>query len=589
MSRASQSFHNISLRLLLSIATLLVFSTGVVAQDDESKSASPRTGAISGRVINDDGQPLSHAAIFLGAPIDPLQGRTATTDDGGNFQVIGLDALVFTLSASAPGYVMPPRDPESLPTYYRIGDSVTIVLNKGGVITGSVTSATGEPLVQVAVRATMIRDASGKPPSLSRFAIDKPTDDRGVYRIYGLQAGTYLVSAGGRGIGYSTNAYDSDAPTYAPSSTRDTAAEITIRSGEESTADIRYRGEPGHAVSGVVSGTIAVNSSANISLTQIVNGVPLSSANSFQTFNRKGFVFYGIADGEYDLIAQSGTGLGESVGSEPRHITVKGADVTGLELVVGELASIRGRLVLEQSTAAECKNKRQPLLSETALMARRSDKNTPKDQLAFPNFFAQSTPGKSGEFALRNLAAGQFKLSVRFFAKYWYLRSIVREIPGPPPPRTGLTNRQTDLARNGINLKFGERLSGVTITLAAGAASLRGLVKLADGVSVPARFYLHLVPAEKENADDVLRFFMAAVRADGTFAINNLPPGRYWLLARQAADSEPQSDATLRVAEEANTRLTIRRAAEAAKNEVEFKPCQNVVDYQLPFRSPVKN
>jgi hypothetical protein len=342
-------------------------------------------------------------------------------------------------------------------------------------------------------------------------------------------------------------------------------------------------------VSGFVSGPIALNSSANISLTQIVNGVPLSSANSFQTFNRTGFVFYGVADGDYDLVAQSGTGLGESVGSEPRHIAVKGADVTGLELVVRELASIRGRLVLEQSPAPECKNKRQPLLTETVVVTRRSEKNTPKDQLAFPNFFAQGAPDKSGEFALRNLAPGQFKLSIRFFAKYWYLRSIVREIPGAAPPRTGVTNRQTDLARSGINLKFGERISGVTITLAAGAASLRGVVKLADGASVQPRFYLHLIPAEKENLDDVLRFSMTAVQADGTFAINNLPPGRYWMLARQAADSEPQSDATLRAVEEANTRLTIRRAAEAAKNEVELKPCQNLVDYQLPFPSSVKD
>jgi hypothetical protein len=589
MSRPSQSFPDISLRLLLSVATLLVFSNCVFAQEDESKNAAPRTGAISGRVVNENGQPLSHAAIFVGAPMDPLRARTTATDEGGNFQVSGLDALIYTLNASAPGYVMPPREPEALPTYYRIGDSVTIAMSKGGVITGTVTSATGEPLVQAGVRAIMIRDANGKPPNLNRFGIDRPTDDRGVYRIYGLAAGTYLVSAGGRGIGYSTNAYDSDSPTYAPSSTRDTAAEITVRGGEESTVDIRYRGEPGHAVSGIVSGPVAPNSSVNISLTQIVNGVPLSSANSFQTFNRKGFVFYGIADGDYDLIAQSGIGLGESVASEARHITVKGADVTGIELVVRELASIRGRVVLEQSIAPECKNKRQPLLSETVLVTRRSEKNTPKDQLAFPNFFAQSAPDKSGEFALRNLAPGQFKLSVRFFARYWYLRSIVREVPGAAPPRTGVTNRQTDLARNGINLKFGERISGVTVTLAAGAASLRGVVKLADGVSVPAGFYLHLVPAEKENADDVLRFFVVPVQADGTFAVNNLPPGRYWMLARQAADSEPQSDATLRASDEANTRLTIRRAAEALKNEVEFKPCQNVVDYQLPFRSSVKN
>ena len=116
------------------------------------------------------------------------------------------------------------------------------------------------------------------------------------------------------------------------------------------------------------------------------------------------------------------------------------------------------------------------------------------------------------------------------------------------------------------------------------AASLRGAVKQPEEESLPARLYLRLVPAEKENAEDVLRFFTTPVQADGTFAFNNLPPGRYWILARQAADTDPQSDAALRAFEEGDTRLNIRRAAEAARNEVEFKPCQNVIDYRLAFK-----
>jgi hypothetical protein len=590
MSRASQSLSNISLRSLLSIATLLALSTGVASQEDESKNAQPRTGAISGRVVNENGQPLAHATIYVSATMDRLQTRISATDDGGNFQVDGLDPLIYTVSASAPSYIMMPRDPESLPTYYRLGDSATISLIKGGVITGTVTSPTGAPLVQAGVRAIMLRDANGKRPGPGRYPIDRTTDDRGVFRIYGLPTGTYIVSAGGRGnYGFTNNAYDTDAPTYAPSSTRDTATEINVRAGEENTVDIRYRGDPGHAVSGVVSGPIEPNSVANLSLTQIVNGVPLVSANSFQNFNRKGFAFYGVADGDYDLIAQSVLGTGETIGSEPRRITVKGADVTGLELVVRELASIRGRLALESSTATECKNKRQPLLSETVLMTRRSEKSTAKDQMAFQNVFAQAVPDKSGDFALRNLAPGQFRLNVRFFAKYWYLRSIARDNPGTTPPKTGLSNRQTDIARSGVNLKFGERIGGVTITLAAGAASLRGIVKPVEGESVPAKLFLHLVPAEKESAEDVLRFFTTAVAADGTFALNNLPPGRYWALARQAVDAEPQFDAALRTSEEADMRLKIRRAAEAAKTELEFKPCQNVIDYKVQFRSSVKD
>ena len=591
MISRNQNLHDPLFRLLAGILTFFTLAVVGVAQDDESRNSTARTGAISGRVVNDSGQPIPHATIYLGAPMNPMQGRTTITDDGGNFQITGLDAFIYTVSASAPTYFITPRDAEALPSYYRLGDSVTINLIKGGVITGTVSSSTGEPVVQASVRAIMVRDANGKPPGPGRFAIDRQTDDRGFYRIYGLPTGTYIVAAGGRSTyGYANNAYDSDVPTYAPSSTRDAAVAVAIQAGDEATVDIRYRGESGHAVSGVVSGAIAENSNTNITLAQVVNGVPLYNSVSFQPFNRKGFAFYGVADGDYDLVAQSYFGRGETLASEPRRITVKGADVSGLELVVRELASIRGRLVLEQATAAECKNKRQPLLLETVMVARRNEQDPSKDQLALPNFFAQSIPNASGDFALNNLSPGQFRLNTRFFAKYWYLRSMLREPPGATTSKSAPVNRQTDIARSGISLKFGERVSGVTVTLAAGAASLRGAVNPAQGGTLPANLYVHLVPAEREKADDVLRFFMTAVLANGAFGFNNLPPGRYWALARQPADSEPHSDAKLRAFEESETRTKIRRAAEIAKSEVEFKPCQNIIDYQLPFKvSLLKN
>lgn len=220
MSIAKQNLNPILLSLVGCCALLLALSLDVAAQVrvDESKSVAPRTGALSGQVLDENGQPLTHATIYITAPATLPQPRIALTDDAGNFQVNGLDALVYNVGASAPSYVTTPREPDTLPTYYRIGDSVTISLLKGGVITGTVTSAMGEPVVQTGVRAILIRDANGKPPTGPRFPSERSTDDRGVYRIYGLTPGTYLVAAGGRGYGYSMNAYDTDAPTYAPSS-----------------------------------------------------------------------------------------------------------------------------------------------------------------------------------------------------------------------------------------------------------------------------------------------------------------------------------------------------------------------------------
>jgi hypothetical protein len=106
-------------------------------------------------------------------------------------------------------------------------------------------------------------------------------------------------------------------------------------------------------------------------------------------------------------------------------------------------------------------------------------------------------------------------------------------------------------------------------------------------LALPQRAYLHLVPAEREKADDVLRFFVTPVNDDRSFAVTNLPPGRYWLLIRNAGKPDSQSLTELRSPEEAEMRANLRREAEAAKVEVELKPCQNLDGYQLkPTKEP---
>ena len=147
------------------------------------------------------------------------------------------------------------------------GDSVTLVLIKGGVITGTVTNSKGDPVVAIAIRVEMVTDESGRrAPAIS---YESMTDDRGVYRVYGLPSGTYIVAADG-GANYSptgVNAFAIDTPTYAPSSSREAADKISVRVGEEtSNVDIRYRGERGSTISGIVSGTRTGDRGFSVSL-----------------------------------------------------------------------------------------------------------------------------------------------------------------------------------------------------------------------------------------------------------------------------------------------------------------------------------
>src|SRR4030095_10196519 len=143
------------------------------------------------------------------------------------------------------------------------------------------------------------------PPSMG-FR-ERATDDRGVYRFYGLSPGSYLVWAAKPRIGLlAPTAYDNDTPTYSPSSTRDTASEVVVRDGEEITADIQYRAEPGHAISGKVVGVLESQTQfslgASINLIDVRDRSSLvgTSANSNDNFS---FAIYGVADGEYELSA----------------------------------------------------------------------------------------------------------------------------------------------------------------------------------------------------------------------------------------------------------------------------------------------
>jgi hypothetical protein len=118
-----------------------------------------------------------------------------STDEDGNFKFTGLAPCVYSVSASsAKGYVPSPVPISERQDsgYHRIGANLTITMIKGGAITGRVTNAMGESLIGVQVNAAMARGAEGNPDRGGSGRM-KFTDDRGVYRIYGLSPGTYVV------------------------------------------------------------------------------------------------------------------------------------------------------------------------------------------------------------------------------------------------------------------------------------------------------------------------------------------------------------------------------------------------------------
>ena len=574
-------------RIINLLAWTLVISATVCGQQQATQPEENRSGTISGRVVNESGQPMAGATVYIRPAGGVLANRSATTNLEGNFQVKGLDPALYYLNASSPAYTSALPDPDLPVPTYRVGDSVRLELVRGGVITGTVTNAAGEPMVGVRVRAIMVRDQTGRPLRGRLQGLgERSTDDRGVYRIYGLGQGTFIVQAGGGGAQGSANVTDFDAPTYAPSSTRDSATEVQVRTGEETPVDIRYRGEQGHAVSGTVK--TSGSSGASVTLAQAGEGT-IPTNFGYQTPGARGFTIYGVADGEYQLIGQETMGslaapttIPEIAISDPIKVFVKGADVTGIEVVPKPLATITGRFALEPSKLTDCQNKRRPLFSETLVSLIVDKKEAQNDAFgAIRLFSGSSTPDKEGTFTFRNVRPGGYALSPLFYARYWYLKSITlgASMPGrqPSAPR--------DVGRSWLAVKSADRLTGLTVTLAEGAASVRGQVTAGEDEKLESGLLVYLVPADRVIGDDPFRYFLAEVRGENTFALGNLPPGRYFVFAQKPQANSPTTIEKLRLPESAETRAKMRRAGEALKTEVEVKPCQNITDYKLLVKS----
>ena len=549
------------LQATLLAACVCACSTVALAQVEASSS---KLGSIKGRVLS-DGQAVTNASITVSSVNSPRHTRTVPSNDNGDFEIKSLELGMYRLEVNAAAYVSLPVDPDE--QIHRIGDSVTVNMIKGGVITGKVSTADNDPVVAVRVRAMMIRDENGQRSQQPVQSFDRFTDDRGVYRIFGLLPGTYVVFAGGRGLwGAGANAYDNDAPSFAPSSTRDTAEEISLARGEERTIDIRYRGTSGHSVSGNVKAATTPDSRwVTIKLERVVNSEPDVRVSTYIR-DAQGFEFTGVADGNYLVWADYGSQSGEVLRSEAKRITVNGADITGIELTVKPLASVAGVVTLESSTIEECKGKARPLIEETLVSIQRN--RSSKSLL-------QSSPDGVGAFQLRNLEAGQYNFDILFFPRYWYLRSLTMP---------GTKDSTIDLARNWLILKAGDRVSGVKATLAEGASSISGRVELSEEQR-SAQIVVYVVPSKSDKADEVLRHFAAPVAEDGSFSMDRVPPGRYWTLAKIVTSEKEASTAALRLPAMAESRVRLRRAAEDAKNEIELKPCESQRNHTLPLTS----
>src|SRR5215467_10173246 len=169
---------------------------------------------ISGSVLDQEGKPVPERPVVI-VRLGSQSGsnfRQTTTDDRGRFGFEALNPGVYTF------FYPSDTDDYGEARLHRPGDVVTLKVGsdlKGGVITGTVTSLAGEPVIEAPVRAIPLRGLQGVGV---RARFEAPgmggTDDRGVYRIWGLAPGSYLIAAGGSLQTYQgpPGPYDDNAP-----------------------------------------------------------------------------------------------------------------------------------------------------------------------------------------------------------------------------------------------------------------------------------------------------------------------------------------------------------------------------------------
>ncbi len=603
--------------LLFVFALMCACAPCVVAQEQAAPTPTPTRprGSITGRVVGEDGQPLAGARVYAHSNRGGgfVSGSNTVTAPDGSFKLENLEAAPYSVSVYVPGhfdaaYLEYERGAR---VYYRPGDTVSMRAVRGGVITGRVTDARGEPAAGVRVNLVRVRTLEGSPVrEVNNFmrSLERTTDDRGVYRSYGLLPGVYVVSAGG---GHSirffdTSAHTDEAPTFYPSTTRDAATEVTVRAGEEVGAvDVRLRSERGRAVSGTVAG---VTDAAHSELATIVNVISADSTEYvgqvyiYGRAESEGFSLDGLSDGDYDIVAERySTKDWLRVAVSTRRAQIRGADATGLRLTFAPLASLSGRMVFETPPAAEtkaldakrpavneaktpadaakasgvdeakekgsCKGTAEALWSGAGVVARRepvAGQRLPANERST----LEAVPDTKGEFAMRGLIAGTYRLEFKL-AEGYFVTGLRR---GQRPPETAA------VAASVVTLRQGEQVSDLTVTAAYGAASVAGRVSFGECEGcAPARARVYLVPQERERADDALRYAETTVERknrEGEFSFEGLAPGRYVLVA--LPEPARKRDAVEQPAfADADSRARLRREAEARGARITLAPCEH--------------
>jgi protocatechuate 3,4-dioxygenase beta subunit len=503
------------------VATFLIslcFAIPLFAQTPAKQPAAktPR-GSISGRVtIKDKAAPGVLVGLRRSEGLNPFETLPkAFTDPDGVYHITNVTAGSYNVIPATPAYVSTESDYNVKPVVVNedeIVEGVNFSLVRGGVITGKVTDADGRPIIQMQVdifRADLLeRQASMQQQVYPVNSVG--TDDRGIYRAFGLLPGKYKVAAG-RSDQFSSS-FDSSRQTYkqvfhpdVSDVTKATIVEVSEAS-EAKDVDITL-GRTAQTFS--VSGHVINNDTGlpvpnvRYGLSRVV-GERSEYVNSFIAANDRGdFVTEGLLPGKYAIVQYASQA--NELRLETTGFEVVDQDVTDLAIKLAKGATISGVVILESDDKAA-----RSKLAELQLRG-----------------YISVAPGYSTSVSSMIAADGGFHFSgLQNGAVNIYL--VEKNMPFPPKGFAVARIERDGVIVPRLQVKDGESITGVKLFISYGTATLRGVVTVENGTTAPnTRFFVRIA----KSGETLSNIRQPQVDARGHFLLEGLPAGTYDLFA----------------------------------------------------------
>ena len=478
--------------------------------------------AIEGQILNSaTGEPVKKAQVMLrgmGSSSDPPYG--ALTDPAGRFSITDVKAGRYVLTAERAGFVRAEYTPGpgrrgatlSLAAGQRIND-VVFRLSPHGVIAGRVLDEDGDTVAGVQIQAMRYAYVQGK-RTLVAAGIGI-TNDLGEYRIPGLAAGKYFISASYQPLpAFSrTNAEDNYTPTYYPGTADPTAAApvAVVPGNQVRGVDINLTRTRTVRVTGKVSNPGAGSGGSRNVMVFLMprdGGVRGYNSRNSTVVQEGRFEIRGVIPGSYLLAGHWYEDGQRFTASQP--VEVGNAGLEGVNLVMTPGFEVPGQVRVEGTEEARFS------ATEVVLL--------PANEMAFGGSLGGRVQ-PDGSFKLTNIAPDHYRVQVFGMPQGCYLKSA----------RLG----DNDMLENGGTLTAGS--GPLEIVLSAAGGRIEGMVTDANQQPVPGAAVVLVPDARRRHRPDL--FHNVTSDQNGRFSVEGIAPGDYRLYAWQEVESGAWQDA----------------------------------------------